>query len=285
MPRDAKKRPIDTSLHPGNYDPRPPGVDGRPINTPNKQKKKRKKFSPAVVALGTLYIRTPELVPKLSVTCLLGPTAPRVVGGYANWTLVSRRRRKALLEYEGKDPLLMEVPFLIDYLGDHNEDLPGTEGPGERCERLCHELEFMAGIGLSLNEEPPKLLWNANSPHDTEFNPYLLWVIEGGIEWDPMPIRNSIGKRIRQGGTFRLREWVGDEYISTAAELARAKATDKGLSGGGTYTVRKGDTLQNIARQKLGDSSRWREIHKLNKKKVRDPRKLKVGTVLKIPKI
>lgn len=49
-----------------------------------------------------------------------------------------------------------------------------------------------------------------------------------------------------------------------------------------TYTVKRGDTLSAIAGRLLGDPDRWREIASSNG--IRDPRKLKVGTRLKIPR-
>ncbi|MFF1693181.1 N-acetylmuramoyl-L-alanine amidase [Streptomyces sp. NPDC058257] len=51
-----------------------------------------------------------------------------------------------------------------------------------------------------------------------------------------------------------------------------------------TYTVKKGDTLSSIARAKLGDADRYKEIATLNKDKLPDPNKLQVGQVLKLPK-
>lgn len=48
------------------------------------------------------------------------------------------------------------------------------------------------------------------------------------------------------------------------------------------YLVKKGDTLWDVADKKLGDGSRWKEIAKLNK--ISDPRKLAIGTKLKMPK-
>ncbi|WP_323178750.1 LysM domain-containing protein [Streptomyces sp. NBC_01381] len=49
-----------------------------------------------------------------------------------------------------------------------------------------------------------------------------------------------------------------------------------------TYTVRKGDTLSSIASSKLGDSSRWGEIAKLNH--LPNPDDIAVGQTLKLPK-
>lgn len=51
-----------------------------------------------------------------------------------------------------------------------------------------------------------------------------------------------------------------------------------------TYTVKSGDYLIKIAREKLGDSSRYKEIAALNSDLIKDPNVIKVGWVLKIPK-
>lgn len=48
-----------------------------------------------------------------------------------------------------------------------------------------------------------------------------------------------------------------------------------------TYTVKKGDVLRSIAREKLGDEARWKEIVALNPGL--DPKKLAVGQKIKLP--
>lgn len=50
-----------------------------------------------------------------------------------------------------------------------------------------------------------------------------------------------------------------------------------------SYTIRAGDTLSTIAARKLGTKNRWREIQELNRSTLRDPAKLKVGTVIQLP--
>ena len=54
-----------------------------------------------------------------------------------------------------------------------------------------------------------------------------------------------------------------------------------GSSGGNTYTVQYGDTLSGIAKELLGDASRYKEIAALNG--IDNPNVIKVGQVLKIP--
>lgn len=52
---------------------------------------------------------------------------------------------------------------------------------------------------------------------------------------------------------------------------------------GGTYTVKKGDSLSQIAKKTLGDMNRWREIFELNRDKLSDPNRIFPGLVLKLP--
>ena len=49
------------------------------------------------------------------------------------------------------------------------------------------------------------------------------------------------------------------------------------------YVVKKGDTLQKIAKKKTGSSSNWRAIYNQNKKVIgNNPNKLKIGQKLVI---
>ena len=69
--------------------------------------------------------------------------------------------------------------------------------------------------------------------------------------------------------------------------VADIKATGASASGGGavdtTYTVKAGDTLSKIAKDKLGDANAYMEIFNANKDQLSDPDKIKPGQVLKIP--
>ena len=50
-----------------------------------------------------------------------------------------------------------------------------------------------------------------------------------------------------------------------------------------TYTVKSGDTLSKIAKDKLGDANAYMKIFNANKDQLSDPDKIKPGQVLKIP--
>ena len=54
-------------------------------------------------------------------------------------------------------------------------------------------------------------------------------------------------------------------------------------AGGGTYTVKAGDTLSKIAKEHLGNANSYMKIFEANKDQLTDPDKIKPGQVLKIP--
>jgi 5'-nucleotidase len=49
------------------------------------------------------------------------------------------------------------------------------------------------------------------------------------------------------------------------------------------YTVQANDSLWKIAQKEMGNSKRWQYLYELNKDRIKDPNKLKKGTVLIIP--
>ena len=63
--------------------------------------------------------------------------------------------------------------------------------------------------------------------------------------------------------------------------VADIKATGAGAAS--TYTVKAGDTLSKIAKEKLGDANAYNEIFNANRDQLSDPDKIKPGQVLKIP--
>lgn len=71
---------------------------------------------------------------------------------------------------------------------------------------------------------------------------------------------------------------AAQEALATAAS-----AQKDNIQLGGTYTVRKCDSLWGISQKVLGDPNRWPEIYALNKHKISDPDLIFPGTTLKIP--
>ena len=70
---------------------------------------------------------------------------------------------------------------------------------------------------------------------------------------------------------------VGDIKVNPNAPAQAA------AGGGGTYTVKAGDTLSKIAKEHLGDANAYMKIFNANKDQLTDPDKIKPGQVLKIP--
>jgi nucleoid-associated protein YgaU len=67
-------------------------------------------------------------------------------------------------------------------------------------------------------------------------------------------------------------EIVADIQSTGAAEPAAA-----------TYTVKAGDTLSSIAKERLGNASAYNKIFDANRDQLTDPNKIMPGQVLKIP--
>jgi len=77
---------------------------------------------------------------------------------------------------------------------------------------------------------------------------------------------------------YKAREYTkveGSEKEAAKEEPAKAETT---------YTVKKDDTLSDIAQDKLGDANRWNEIYEMNKDAIGDnPDVIHPGTKLKLP--
>ncbi len=88
--------------------------------------------------------------------------------------------------------------------------------------------------------------------------------------------------RLRLGAIVRIptRPTDSAQLGSTVRKSAAAKTVD----GRRTYVVKPGDSFYAIARDVLGDATRWKEVFELNRQSVRgDPTRLQVGQVLVLP--
>jgi nucleoid-associated protein YgaU len=77
-------------------------------------------------------------------------------------------------------------------------------------------------------------------------------------------------------------EWPS-EIVADIKASSTAAASGAEASEGNTYTVKAGDTLSKIAREKLGQSSKYMDIFNANRDQLSDPDKIHPGQVLKIP--
>lgn len=197
---------------------------------------------------------------NLQVEGWLGEASPNVTGGYARWKIVNRPRRVGLTIFDGRDPFSVIVPMVLDEFR-----------AGGSVEPECSRLERMA-LPPKPGEQPKivRLLGDA-VPHSE-----LDWVING-IDWgDSIRTKNN-GNRLRQEVTLTLLSYQDDDRVRPNKSKSGANSGKYGL-----YTVKAGDTLPKIAAHILGSSKRWKEIAKLNN--IRDPKRLKVGQKLRVPK-
>ncbi|HVS17235.1 MAG TPA: LysM domain-containing protein [Planctomycetota bacterium] len=91
------------------------------------------------------------------------------------------------------------------------------------------------------------------------------------------PLRLREGDKIRLGGVAAAAPASG----GLTPAVAKVVETPRPVAGGGSYTIRSGDTLSQIAMRELGTKDRWRELVALNPGL--DPARLLVGTKIRLP--
>jgi len=138
-----------------------------------------------------------------------------------------------------------------------------------------------------------RVQWHSVRENETLFGICARYYGDGHL-WPKLAAYNEgrVGANgfIRQG--VRLK--IPDALELTGVGVSPAKRTEraskpaperakKASSGARTYTVKKGDTLGEIAQKQLGTVKRMDEIMTLNSGTLRDANDLRVGMVLKIP--
>lgn len=120
------------------------------------------------------------------------------------------------------------------------------------------------------------------------------------------PLTDLVGMQKDRNAQFMIAE-VEEVMIpapaNAGASTASAKDTEIALSPGAEkvvaqekeeiegdvkvstkeYTIQKNDSLWKIAQKELGSGHRWKYLYEMNKDKIKNPNKLKVGTVITIP--
>jgi nucleoid-associated protein YgaU len=126
-------------------------------------------------------------------------------------------------------------------------------------DKYAHAIQTAKDVRMqgSADERDGKLYFHGTVGTDAEAN--KIWdAIKTVPDW-----RNDIVGDIKSTG------------VPTAAPTSGTSET--------TYTVKAGDTLSKIAREKLGDANAYMDIFNANKGLLTDPDKIKPGQVLKIP--
>jgi nucleoid-associated protein YgaU len=213
------------------------------------------------------------------VTVLLDETPIQVSSGYGGWTVTSRLRRTGLTMWTGKDPLRMSVPILFDgYLTDTSQEIPIS-----RLSRMgLPPTKGISGgdptiVQISGNAVPPA------GPKN--------WVIENiawgtNVVWDTD--QNGALSRMRQDAVVNLLQYVADDLVAFSripvgqASGNPSKPGTKGYQK--SVRLKKGETLRQLANRvyKSPKPNDYRLITAANG--IRDPRSVKPGTLLRIPK-
>jgi hypothetical protein len=221
-----------------------------------------------------------------------GDGAALVVDGYGGWTVEGRPKNIGLTVWEGRNPIAVEIPFVIDhYSFGMLHSIPAVRDgrdPDEfdRCnatEDMCHVLGNLCGLGD--DQQPPLLGVDGGGaiPHDDTMTggdqpgQVHQWVIES-VVWDrAIEVRSDMYQlRMRCGGMLTIRQHKSsNDILRRLGPKNRARKPQ-------IYIVKKGDTLQKIASAKYGNPNKWKIIADANN--LRDPRSLTVGKQLRIPR-
>ena len=113
-------------------------------------------------------------------------------------------------------------------------------------------LELAASLhfeNVSAKEEGGKLVIRGTAPYQLEKN----------MLWDRIKAYNG---------------WENE----VAADIAVAHGDIYG-----EYAVQPGDTLSKIAKKHMGDAGKYMEIVKANSESIKDPDKIRVGQIIRIP--
>lgn len=204
-----------------------------------------------------------------------GDGSPMITDGYGGWDVVQRPKEIGIVEWKGRNPMQIEIPFMIDHWMDDPDDDPGIQ-----TETMVKKLEALCGVGG--HDSPPVCKVNGNGviPHDEDNAPgQHVWVVEN-VSWDrAMDFRSGTsGRRVRCGGTVTIRQYLtAVDILSRLSPNARARKPR-------IYVVKRGDTLMRIASAMYGDPKKWKIIADANH--IRDDRnkaQFVAGRHLRIP--
>jgi nucleoid-associated protein YgaU len=81
----------------------------------------------------------------------------------------------------------------------------------------------------------------------------------------------------------RRAEQAIEQKVGKISNHLEVQASLSGFGGGNEYTVKAGDTLSKIAKEKYGDASQWKQIQAANADLIKDPDRIQVGWKLRLP--
>ena len=213
---------------------------------------------------------------KISVRAKVVGLVIPIMHHVEGWKQVSRMWRYSFTEWQGAPGWELDIPIMFDRFASK-----------QSVEKEVAKLETLA---TKMPNQPRTPICQIDAggaiPHDYTRDHTKRWVI-AGIDWSGGGGSTSIGSgstdhyyinqdnnRVRQLCVITAWEYIPDKLVQIN-NLIPTKQIPK------TYKIRKGDTLMKLAAYFYGDSSKWRDIAKLNN--IRDPNHLKVGSEVRLP--
>lgn len=205
--------------------------------------------------------------PIKSVSPLIGEGGIKVGDdAFTAFETITRPQRVGLINFAGYTPLTLEIPVLFDNLNTNKTIEP--------------QLKSLSSMARVAGESPPVV--KVSAPNVTgQLVPYsgTKWVINA-IAWGDA-VRNSTGNRVRQAATVTLLQYIADPRLKELSVAKRLK-DNKTKKPHTSHVVKQGETLLTISQMEYGTTDRWRDIATAND--IYDPRRLKVGKRLKLPR-
>lgn len=198
----------------------------------------------------------------------LGPGPIKIVGGFGGWEEVEIPGQEAVTDFNSGENLKLAINLMLD--GHDKND--SQDGKYERLLRLGRD--FDEG-----RESPVIQIFGAAMPPATSGRHYIITNLSS--DDDDNVILSSGAKRTRQPVLVEVSEFTGGRRLRFLPKKKKKPATGGTQVPPSHYTVKEDDTLFSIALKFYGDRNQWKEIADINN--IRDPRKLKVGTKIKLP--
>lgn len=242
-----------------------------------------------------------------SLTCRLGDGSVQPTSENG-WQFTQRPRRESFTEFMGYNGYTMVVPLMFGDAGGSKSIEPsleilrgmGRNLVGPRQEPAVIRVDCPA-IPLTWFEWVISSITSVTEYRNNDGSRYYAQMNITFLQWIPTDLvatkaPTSIAKKLVTATKGR----AASSQITTAATspgLNTSGLNNIGLGiditaaqGSGNvawpsnlkYTVKKGDTLETIAKVYLGSATRWKQIATLNGN-IRDPKSIKVGQVLRLP--
>jgi hypothetical protein len=204
---------------------------------------------------------------EIEIKGVMGEDTPRVTAGYGGWNIIKRPRKRGSIEYEGIEPIRMELEIVFDAWG---EDVNITN-----VDTALSHLDRMT-IPTGKNLPPPLVFVDSKSVPKPRITP---WVINN-ITWGTT-IRNSEGETKRQTVQIEFIQADETEYGRLVPKPTKARNPHRALPR--RYTWKKGDTWPIVALRLMGNKKYAITIIRANN--FRPGHQMKVGQKIKVPRV